>query len=127
MGYHIGLLIMSALRYLAPQFLEEGRLCWLRSPLYVVHNGNKNSYYFTDKEFALTRGKIKGEVKRAKGLGGLNAEEAHESMFTKEYQRIDILYPDPDSIFLLENLMGQDVEPRRDFIFNNIDFSTVRE
>lgn len=126
-GYHIGLLIMSALRYLAPQFLEEGRLCWLRSPLYVVQNGSKNSYYFTDEEFALARGKIKGEVKRAKGLGGLNAEEAHESMFTNEYQRIDVLYPDPDSIFLLENLMGSDVEPRRDFIFNNIDFSTVRE
>ena len=118
---------MSALRYLAPQFLEEGRLCWLRSPLYVVQNGSKNSYYFTDEEFALARGKIKGEVKRAKGLGGLNAEEAHESMFTNEYQRIDILYPDPDSNFLLENLMGSDVEPRRDFIFNNIDFSTVRE
>ena len=126
-GYHIGLLIMSALRYLAPQFLEEGRLCWLRSPLYVVHSGNKNMYYFTDEEFVLERGKIKGEVKRAKGLGGLKAEEAHESMFTKEYQRLDILYPNPDSINLLENLMGENVEPRRDFIFNNIDFSTIRE
>lgn len=126
-GYHIGLLIMSALRYLAPQFLEEGRLCWLRSPLYVVRNNKKNVYYFTDEEFNSARGKIKGEVKRAKGLGGLNAEEAHESMFTPEYQRIDILYPDAESISLLEDLMGKDVEPRRNFIFNNIDFSTIRE
>lgn len=118
---------MSALRYLAPQFLEEGRLCWLRSPLYVVQNGSKNSYYFTDEEFNSARGKIKGEVKRAKGLGGLNAEEAHESMFTEEYQRLDVLYPDAESISLLENLMGTDVEPRRDFIFSNIDFSTIRE
>lgn len=125
-GYHIGLLIMSALRYLAPQFLEEGRLCWLRSPLYVVHN-KKNSYYFTDEEFNAARGKIKGEVKRAKGLGGLNAEEAHESMFTEEYQRLDILYPNAESLSLLEDLMGTDVEPRRNFIFSNIDFSTIRE
>lgn len=66
-GGHIALLIMSALRYLAPKFLEEGRLYWLRSPLYIVKNGNKNSYYFTDEEFNKIRGKIKGEVSRAKG------------------------------------------------------------
>ena len=49
-GYHIGLLIMSALHYLAPQFLEEGRLCWLRSPLYIVKNGKEESYYFVMNE-----------------------------------------------------------------------------
>ena len=37
-GYHIGLLIMAALAYLAPGFIKEGRLCWLRSPLYIVNN-----------------------------------------------------------------------------------------
>ena len=64
-GYHIGLLIMAALRYLAPQFLEEGRLCWLRSPLYIVKSGKSETYYFTDEEFA--KAKVKGEVTRAKG------------------------------------------------------------
>lgn len=64
-GYHIGLLIMAALRYLAPKFLEEGRLCWLRSPLYIVKNGKNESYYFTDEEF--NKAKVKGEVTRAKG------------------------------------------------------------
>lgn len=66
-GYHIGLLIMAAFAYLAPQFIREGRLCWLRSPLYIVNNGKKESYYFTDEEFNAARGKIKGEVTRAKG------------------------------------------------------------
>ena len=128
-GYHIGLLIMSALRYLAPDFLNEGRLCWLRSPLYIVKNGKKDFYYFTDEEMdkAHKSGKIKGEIQRAKGLGALSEEQARRSMFTDEYQRLDVLIPDPDSLILLEQLMGSDVEPRREFIFNNIDFSEVRE
>ena len=128
-GYHIGLLIMSALRYLAPDFLNEGRLCWLRSPLYIVKNGKKESYYFTDEEMdkAHRSGKVKGEIQRAKGLGALSEEQARRSMFTDEYQRLDILIPDPDSLILLEQLMGSYVEPRREFIFNNIDFSEVRE
>lgn len=123
-GYHIGLLIMAALRYLAPQFLEEGRLCWLRSPLYIVKNGKNESYYFTDEEF--NKAKVKGEVTRAKGLGALSEEQARNSMFG-ESQRIDIIEPTPEAITLLEDLMGVDVEPRREFIFENVDFSEVRE
>ena len=41
-GYHIGLLIMAALHYLCPQFIKEGRLLWLRSPLYIVKGFQKN-------------------------------------------------------------------------------------
>lgn len=126
MGYHIGLLIMAALRYLAPQFLEEGRLCWLRSPLYIVKNGKNTSYYFTDEEFNKVRGKIKGEVSRAKGLGALSPKQAEESMFG-EHQRMDRLEIDEKSLELLESLMGIDVEPRRKYVFNEIDFSQVRE
>ena len=126
-GAHIALLIMAALHYLAPKFIEEGRLCWLRSPLYIVKNGKKESYYFTDKEFNAVRGKVKGEVQRNKGLGALSPEQAHISMFTDEYQRMDVLEWSPDAIQLLEQLMGEDVEPRREFVFNEIDFSQVRE
>lgn len=126
-GYHIGLLIMAALRYLAPQFINENRLCWLRSPLYIVKNGKNENYYFSDDEFNKVRGKIKGEVQRAKGLGALSVEQAHKSMFTPEFQRMDIIEPSPDGLFLLEQLMGIDVEPRKSFIFNKIDFSQIRE
>lgn len=126
-GSHIGLLIMAALHYLAPKFIEEGRLCWLRSPLYIIKNGKKESYYFTDEEFNAVRGKIKGEVQRNKGLGALSPEQAHISMFTDEYQRMDVLEWSPDAIQLLEQLMGEDVEYRRQFVFNEIDFSEVRE
>ena len=126
-GAHIGLLIMAALQYLAPEFIKEGRLCWLRSPLYIVENKGKESYYFTDDEFNKVRNKIKGEVTRAKGLGELPAETARASMFTQEYQRIDIMEWNDRAIDLLYDLMSEDVEPRRDFIMKKVDFSKVRE
>ena len=126
-GSHIGLLIMAALHYLAPDFLNEGRLYWLRSPLYIIKQGKNESYFFTDEEFNKNKGKIKGEIQRNKGLGALSEDQARRSMFTDEFQRMEQLIPDKKSLYLLEDLMGERVEPRREFIFNNIDFSTVRE
>ena len=126
-GAHIGLLIMAAIQYLAPEFIQEGRLCWLRSPLYIVSNGKEESYYFTDDEFNAVRGKVKGEVQRNKGLGSLSPEQARRSMFTDEYQRIDVMIPTPEALYTLQELMGEDVTPRKKFIFNNMDFSEIRE
>ena len=126
-GYHIGLLIMAALAHLAPEFIKEGRLCWLRSPLYIVTNGKTESYYFTDEEFNAAKGKIKGEVQRNKGLGSLEPEQAKKSMFDPTYQRLDIMEYSEDAMNLLYDLMGEDVEPRREFIMSNVDFSEIRE
>ena len=124
-GYSIGLLIMCALYKIAPQFIEEGRLYWLRSPLYIVKKNKKEYYFFNDEEY--NNRKIDGETLRAKGLGALSAEQARASMFTEEFQRLDQLIPDNDTLTLLMNLMGKDSEPKRDFIFNNIDFSEIKE
>lgn len=118
---------MAALAYLAPEFIKEGRLCWLRSPLYIVDNKGKETYYFTDEEFDKVRKTVKGVVTRAKGLGELPAETAHASMFTLEFQRMETLLFSENALELLYKLMGIDVEPRKDFIMKNIDFSEVRE
>ena len=126
-GYHIGLLIMAALAHIAPQFIREGRLCWLRSPLYIVTNGKAETYYFTDEEFNAAKSKVKGEVKRNKGLGALKPHQAKRSMFDPEYQRLDVMEYDENAMELLYALMGEDVAPRRDFIMENVDFSEIRE
>lgn len=118
---------MAALAYLAPEFIKEGRLCWLRSPLYIVDNKGKETYYFTDEEFDKVRKTVKGVVTRAKGLGELPAETAHASMFTPEFQRMETLLFSENALELLYNLMGTDVDPRKDFIMKNIDFSEIRE
>ena len=125
-GYHIGLLIMAALAHIAPQFIREGRLCWLRSPLYIVTNGKTESYYFTDDEFNAAKGKIKGEVQRNKGLGSLEPEQARVSMFG-EHQRMDVMEYTESAMQLLYELMGEDVAPRREFIMENVDFAEIRE
>lgn len=124
-GFSIGLLIMCAIYTFAPQFIEEGRLYWLRSPLYVVKNGKKETYYFTDEEF--NKAKPKGEINRAKGLGALSADQARCSMFDPEFQRMEQLIPNKDSFYQLSQLMGKDSEPKRDFIFKNVDFSEIKE
>ena len=126
-GFSIGLLIMCALYKVAPQFIEEGRLCWIRSPLYIVKNKDKEEYYFTDEEFNKVRNKVKGVVQRNKGLGSLSAEQAHNSMFIPENQHIDTLIPNETTLPLLMSLMGKDSQPKHDFIFENIDFSEIRE
>lgn len=124
-GYSIGLLIMCALYKIAPQFIKEGRLYWLRSPLYIVKKNKKEYYFFNDEEY--NNRKIEGETIRAKGLGALSADQAHASMFSEEFQRLEQLVPDNNTLALLMDLMGKDSEPKRDFIFNNIDFSEVKE
>ena len=126
-GMHIGLLVMSALAKLAPEFIQEGRLCWLRAPLWIVTNKKQHSYFFTDQEYEKVRGKIPGFPTRNKGLGEMNPEVAKESMFDPRYQRLDILDYSEEAMKTLEDLMGTDVENRRDFIFNNVDFSTITE
>lgn len=62
-----------------------------------------------------------------KYVGTLEPEEAQESMFTDEFQRLEQMEYSPEAIDLLYDLMGTDIVPRRDFIFNNVDFTEVAE
>lgn len=123
-GCHIACLIMSLFKALIPQFIEENRLCWLKAPLFKVKKG-KNNYYFYDED-ELNNSGIKGEQSRFKGLGELTAEDTKNSMFDKDNQRIEILIPDDNSFYRLEELMGPSVQPRKDFVFSGaIDFSKI--
>lgn len=127
-GYNIGLLIAAALQHFCPEFIKEGRLCWLRSPLYILKGKKKDTYFFTDAELNAARAKTKlqGDLQRNKGLGSLSAEQARASMFG-DNQHIDVIKSDDSSILLLEKLMGTNVAGRKKYIFENIDFAEVRE
>lgn len=127
-GYNIGLLIAAALQHFCPEFIKEGRLCWLRSPLYILKGKKKDTYFFTDAELNAARAKVKlqGDLQRNKGLGSLSAEQARASMFG-DNQHIDVIKSDDSSILLLEKLMGTNVAGRKKYIFENIDFAEVRE
>ena len=56
---------MAALQRLAPDFIKEGRLYWLRSPLWIVKRGKIEEYYYSDEE--LSHIKVSGELQRNKG------------------------------------------------------------
>lgn len=127
-GYHIGLLIASALEHFCPKFIQENRLCWLRSPLYIVKGKDNEQYYFTDQEMDAARPNLPAgvEVQRCKGLGSLSASQARNSMFGAN-QHIDVLIPTDKTKNKLVTLMGSNADGRKDFIFNKIDFSEVKE
>lgn len=62
-----------------------------------------------------------------KYVGSLSPSQARTSMFSPEFQRLEPLIPDEDSISLLEQLMGSDGSYRKDYVFNKIDFAEIRE
>lgn len=64
-GGHIALLITAAIHRLFPEFLQEGRLYWLRAPLYMIKKKSGNLYYYSDEEYA--QANERGETSRFKG------------------------------------------------------------
>lgn len=125
-GLHVALLIIANLYKLCPKFLEENRLFWLQSPLYIEQDKNNNpiSWYYSDEEFDKVRKTIKGNVKRVKGLGQLSEKDLHATMFsTTGGQRMDEIIYSKEGAYQLCQLMGEDIAPRKEFIFNRINFS----
>ena len=125
-GYHIALLILANLYRICPKFLEENRIYWLRSPLFIEQdkNGTPLNCWYTDEEFNAARGKTKGNIKRVKGLGQLNEKDLKATMFSADgHQKMDKIVYSNEGIIQLCSLMGVDIEPRRDFVFSRIDFS----
>ena len=119
-GSHIGLLLMAMLQVLAPQFLKENRLFWLRAPICKVETKTKTYYYYNEEEF---HSHPKGNITFFKGLGQMTDEDLKNSMFNKEWQHLEPITYSEEGIQTLLELMSEDVEPRKEFVFNNIDFS----
>ena len=127
-GYHIALLILANLYRLCPQFLKENRVYWLRCPLHIAYDKNMQplSWYYTDAELAAAKakGKIKGDLDRIKGLGQLEEADLKATMFsTTGGQKMEQIIYSEEAIKQLCLLMGEDVEPRKEFVMSRIDFS----
>ena len=120
-GSHISLLLMAMLQVLAPQFIKDNRLFWLRAPICKVEAKTKTYYYYNDAEF---KNHPKGNITFFKGLGQMTDEDLKHSMFDEEWQHLEPIEYSEEGIETLIDLMSEKVEPRKDFVFNNIDFST---
>lgn len=127
-GFNIMCLIATMFYVLMPKFIEEGRLCWLRAPLYKIENKGKKLFAYDDTELAeIRKGRENWIITRAKGLGELKAEDMEESMLHPEKRHLEVLtiYDAEAAAKSIQMLMGTEVEPRRDFLFANVDFSKL--
>ena len=127
-GYNIMCLVATMFYVLMPEFILENRLCWLRAPLYKLQKGNNRLFAYDDNELAQVRkGHESWDITRAKGLGELNPEDMEQSMLHPQNRRLEILsMKDVEATAeSLKMLMGIDVEPRREFLFENVDFSIL--
>ena len=127
-GYAIMCLIATMFYVLMPKFIEEGRLCWLRAPLYRLSKGNKRVFAYDDTELAELKKKYPDwEQGRNKGLGEMTSEDMEASMMSKTDRHLEILTISDAEMAKesLKMLMGPDVDDRRDFLFENVDFNIL--
>lgn len=95
---------------------------WLRCPLFKQ---GKN-YYYTYEEFVEAERTSKAQIIRFKGIGQLEGLDLKETMFNPQKRHLEPITFEDDGLELLQDLMGSSVEPRKDFVFNCIDFGGIK-
>ena len=125
-GAHIFLLGLVDIWRICPEYVKQGRVGWYHAPLFIVENKGKQTYFYTDEDYNERGRKLPGNVRRVKGLGLLEKKELQEAIFNCP-EAHEIFEYTPEAMEALEALMGADVKPKKEFIFENIDFSKYGE
>ena len=120
-GSSIELLLTTFFFTFMRPLVEAGKLYRAVTPLYIMRQKNKESYAYSDKELEEWKKTTNEtyELVRAKGLGELNPRDLRKVCFEQErYKRITISNVKAADD-LLEVLMGSQVTPRKQYIYDN--------
>ena len=126
-GAHIQILLITFFyRYMKP-LIEAGKLFIAMPPLYKLQSGKTIHYAWTDEERKqiIENSKLKLETQRYKGLGEMNADQLWET--TMDPEKRSLVKVNINDVALAEKrvriLMGDKVEPRKEWIEENVEFS----
>ena len=124
-GAHIRTLLLTFFyRYMQP-LIKEGHIFIAQPPLYLVRKGQRHMYAYSDDELQKVLDEVGRDnnpyVQRYKGLGEMNPEQLWETTMNPEARTVLQVHledaAEADAIFSV--LMGDKVEPRRQFIEQN--------
>ena len=126
-GAHISTLLLTFLYRFMPELIKQGYVYLAQPPLYKLEKNKKVWYAYSDEELneILTEVGRDGnnKIQRYKGLGEMDAEQLWETTMDPEHRILLKVTMDEDTSSELDltftTLMGDQVEPRREFIEEN--------
>lgn len=130
-GAHISTLMLTFIYNFMPELIRKGHVYLAQPPLFTIQKNKKHYYAYSDEEYQRILKEIGSDgadVSRFKGLGEMNTEELQETTLdpeTRTLLRVNMSDEDKAELDItFTTLMGDQVEPRREFIEQNARYVT---